>query len=264
LQCQNNLKQIGIASHSFHDAKGYLPPQCIAPSGTGVTSPDGYATWAVVLLPYIEQGNVYNQWNLQYPYSKQSTTAVQQQLSTYLCPARQIPILSSGDSQPGGLSDYAACSGSNDKNGAIIDGAFTLGTDAAGVPIITTWTGQLRLPNITDGTSSTTMFGEKHIRPTSLRGKNEDRSVFVGGNQNCSRRLIGLQPDGSQHPLRVPQDTGNAPFIAEANQSFGGPHSGVCLFVFCDGSVRSLSVTLDLTTLASLGTRAGGETLSNY
>src|SRR5438874_1638541 len=145
MSCSNNLKQIGIATHSFHDAKGFLPPQAIAPSGTGVASPDGYATWAVLLLPYIEQQNVYSAWNLPYPYSKQSTTAVQQQLPTYLCPARQLAILSTGDSQPGGLSDYAACSGSNDNNGAIIDCAFTLATNAAGTPIITDWKGQLRL-----------------------------------------------------------------------------------------------------------------------
>ncbi len=45
--------------------------------------------------------------------------------------------------------------------------------------------------------------------------------------------------------------------------SFGGPHAGVCLFVFCDGSVKPLPLTVDLVTLAALGTRAGGEGTTN-
>jgi len=105
--CSNNLKQIGLAVQNHHESAGFLVPQCIAPSGTGVASPDGFATWAVLLLPWVEQDNVYRNWNLQAPASLQTTTAVQAQVKTYICPARQFPILSTGDVQPGGLSDYA-------------------------------------------------------------------------------------------------------------------------------------------------------------
>jgi len=251
MSCSNNLKQIGIASHSFHDAKGFMVPQAVAPSARAwprrTATRRGRCCCCRTSSSKTCTARGTCRTLLQAVDHRGPTAG-----ADYICPARQIPILSTGDSQPGGLSDYAACSGSNDNNGAIIDAAFTLGT-SAGTPVITDWKGQLRMASITDGTSSTVMFGEKHIRPASLRGKNEDRSVYVGGNQNCSRRLIGLQPNGDQHALRVPLDTGNAPYVAEANTSFGGPHSGVCLFVFCDGSVKALSVTLDLKTLASWG-----------
>src|SRR5205814_3400668 len=69
MSCENNLKQLGLACHSFHDTNGALPPEIIYPyqlipnvSVNGYNYGDGYATWAVLLLPFIEQGNMYSQW----------------------------------------------------------------------------------------------------------------------------------------------------------------------------------------------------------
>src|SRR2546421_7187820 len=124
--CQNNLKQIGLAAHNFHDTYGTLPPESIFPNGTytagqlsgigipsGVDTVDGYATWAVLLLPFVEQQNQYNLWNIQLPYGSQIPAAVQAQPKVYLCPSRPPAKLSIGDvmpngvDQPGALSDYA-------------------------------------------------------------------------------------------------------------------------------------------------------------
>jgi type II secretory pathway pseudopilin PulG len=61
ISCTNNLKQIGRAAHTFHDSYGFLPPEAVAPfnivEGLDGISIDGYATWAALLLPYLEQGN---------------------------------------------------------------------------------------------------------------------------------------------------------------------------------------------------------------
>src|SRR6202158_1988980 len=54
--CANNLKQIGLAVHNFHDGRGFLPPSTIR---------DDWATWAVLILPYLEQDNIYKAWDLQ-------------------------------------------------------------------------------------------------------------------------------------------------------------------------------------------------------
>src|SRR4051794_35922113 len=62
MSCQNNLKQLGLACHSFHDANGFLPPDRIV---------NEWATWAVLILPYIEQDNVYKLWDIQKRYSQQ-------------------------------------------------------------------------------------------------------------------------------------------------------------------------------------------------
>jgi prepilin-type processing-associated H-X9-DG protein len=121
---------------------------------------------------------------------------------------------------------------------------------------VVSWRGETRLADITDGTSNTTLFGEKHIRPNSLRGKNEDRSVFSGV-RNTHRRMMGISPNGNLRPLLTP----DVQTSAVANSSFGGPHPGVCQFVFCDGSVKPLSVSTDLQTLSNLVTRNDGNTV---
>jgi prepilin-type processing-associated H-X9-DG protein len=187
-------------------------------------------------------------------------------VKTYLCPSRPTPVLSINDfaNPGGGLSDYAACFGT-DNNGSNSDGAIipiarmnnSYTFDASGTPIVVGWRGQLTLMSISDGTSNTLMFGEKHIRPNSLRGKNEDRSVF-GGQNNSIRRMAGLGVNGDARPLRPPSDQNGV----EANTSFGGPHPGVCQFVFCDGSVKPVTITAGLQTLSYLVTRNDGQVVT--
>jgi prepilin-type N-terminal cleavage/methylation domain-containing protein/prepilin-type processing-associated H-X9-DG protein len=262
--CANNLKQIGLATHNFHDTYHFLVPAWL---GDNAYDPDGWATWAVLLLPYVEEGTVYNLWDVRYLASTQPPAAYQQQLSVYHCPSRPDPVLSINDFVPagGGLGDYGACFGTaadgSNSNGAIIPTAKmneSVTTDASGKPIIKTpWRGQLRLLSITDGTSTTLMFGEKHIRPNSLRGKNEDRSIF-GSQNNSIRRMAGLAANGDQRPLRPPTDQNGA----FANESFGGPHPGVCQFVFCDGNVRTVQIAVDLTTLTRLIVRNDGQPIT--
>jgi hypothetical protein len=118
------------------------------------------------------------------------------------------------------------------------------------------WKYQIRLASITDGTSSTVLFGEKHIRPNSLRGKNEDRSAFSAV-RNTHRRMMGLYVNGSvteSRPLLPP--TAQTPPLA--NSSFGSAHPGLCQFVLADGSVQTLSITTDLNVLSNLATRDDG------
>jgi prepilin-type N-terminal cleavage/methylation domain-containing protein len=261
--CQNNLKQIGLAAHGFHDTRKFLPPKWIDGIGTAASprvsvAPDGFATWAVLLLPHLEQGNVYKLWDLRYPYSKQRPVAVQPQIPVYYCPGRPAQVPSIGDLQPGGIGDYASCSGTvdnNNRNGAIIEAIYTAGTDSAGVRIILMWRGQINLPSITDGTSNTFLFGEKHIRPNQLRGRSEDRSVF-SGNLNNFRRMAGIQPNGTTIRLLMPPE---AQTTTNANSSFGGPHAGVCQFVFGDGSVRPVSLAIAPATLSLLANRKDGQ-----
>jgi prepilin-type N-terminal cleavage/methylation domain-containing protein/prepilin-type processing-associated H-X9-DG protein len=259
MKCANNLKQIGLATHNFHDTNDSLVPAWI---GDNSKDPDGWATWGVLLLPFIEQDNIYRLWDIRYPASKQVPAAYQQQVQTYHCPSRPAFVLSVGDFAPagGGLTDYAACFGTaanfDQSNGAIIPVNPPASLDPSGQTIYTSWRGNLTFASITDGTSQTLLFGEKHVRPNSLRGKNEDRSVF-GGQNNSLRRMAGIAPNGDQRPLRPANDQNGA----LANTSFGGPHSGVCVFAFVDGSVRNLRITTDLQTLSLLITRNDGQVI---
>jgi prepilin-type N-terminal cleavage/methylation domain-containing protein len=73
--CQNNLKQLGLAAHGFQDVKNFLPPKFIAAN---------HATWAVLMLPHLEQDNQFKLWNLQIPYTSQSPAATGGQHKVYL------------------------------------------------------------------------------------------------------------------------------------------------------------------------------------
>src|SRR5262245_59521984 len=125
-QCANNLKQLGLAIHSFHDVTKGLPPSRMDNFG-GVT-------WAVMILPYIEQEPFYRQWDVRHWYYDQGGTPAagdvirRTQVPLFYCPARRGPDgLSLNNDQPefpfpprgnvhysGALGDYAACNGNNE------------------------------------------------------------------------------------------------------------------------------------------------------
>ncbi len=264
VQCTNNLKQIGLAAHNYHDAEGFVVPAFIGNNSENGKD-DGFnswATWGALLLPYIEQANVLDLWDQKRLVSAQPAAAYTTQIKIYSCPSRPVPVLSKNDfANPGGaLSDYAASFGTGanftNSNGAVIPAIPTVGADSVG-PLLIRWQHQVKLVDVRDGTSTTALFGEKSIRPNSLRGKNEDRSVYSGV-RNTHRRMLGIAPNGDQRPL-LPPDNQHLPY---ANSSFGGPHPGVTNFVFTDGSVRSVRITADLQTLTALATRSGGEVVN--
>jgi len=299
--CANNLKQIGLACHNYHGALGYFPPD---------RPRNQWPTWAVMILPYMEQDAVYRRWDLQLRYMEQPNPSPQagpmvandpttQNVKSYFCPGRRAPgeggtgfswndrpdpnaanpTPGSGFApRPGGLSDYASCGGTNNNDGAMIIGGNPKGTLPNGQPApsdpgvssewahsilgtrLTGWVGQVTLATISDGSSNTLLVGEKHIRPNSrvnpANGNNhvnEDRSVY-GTIANAYSRNAGvwIENDGTQHIYSiVPDESDQA--STDANARFGGPHSGVCMFVFCDGSVKPLSNNLSAGTISGTG-----------
>src|SRR6516165_8821928 len=125
IKCANNLKQMGLALHNFHDSHGKLP---YARSGGG-SKDHG---WAVLLLPYIEQDPAYKLWTMsitgvtQYVGINQFNasapeviTAREMQVSIFYCPSRRAPPQLTDILPPGGVfgscGDYAACSGDGTK-----------------------------------------------------------------------------------------------------------------------------------------------------
>ncbi len=115
LSCANNLKQLGLAMHHFENVHQKLPPSSLRV---------GSATWAVLILPYIEQDNLYRQWDLNQTYYQQTDLARRTPVKIYFCPSRRTAGSSpqasvSGDFLvlpnrsplhfPGALGDYAVC-----------------------------------------------------------------------------------------------------------------------------------------------------------
>ncbi len=269
MQCSNNLKQIGLASHLYADSHNHLVPAFIGDNSES-GSLNSWPTWGAVLMPYLEQSNILNLWDQKRLVGYQPKEAYQTQVSTYLCPSRPGAVLSQGDFQitdgtrPGGaLTDYSASFGTHaaftDADGAVVPAIpVEIVVDAVG-PLLNKYTNQISFGSISDGTSNTVMFGEKSIRPNSLRGKNEDRSIY-SQLRNTHRRMLGVSfRNGDVRPL-LPPNNQTIPF---ANSSFGGPHPGGTLFVLVDGSVRNLSFETDLQILTAYATRAGNEILGN-
>jgi len=115
--CANNLKQITLAMHQYESVHDQLPPRCLGDTG---------ATWTVLIMPYIEQTNLFNRWNLSLSYYDQSDVARLTSVPIYFCASRRIASTAgssiSGDQHwicgeqfgpevPGALIDYAACLG---------------------------------------------------------------------------------------------------------------------------------------------------------
>ena len=111
IQCANNLKQLGLAMHNYEGVNKSLPPSRIKV---------GYATWAVLIMPYIEQQNIYRQWDLSKTYYEQTPLARQSSVPIYFCPSRRdqqtapmlsiagdTPSIGPGQHTPGALGDYA-------------------------------------------------------------------------------------------------------------------------------------------------------------
>ncbi|HWY86912.1 MAG TPA: DUF1559 domain-containing protein [Gemmataceae bacterium] len=266
--CSNNLKQLGLACLNYNDNFGALPPsrqlfalydeelqELLNPSKTD-EEPDGDEnlgpTWAVFILPYIEQDNLFKLFDLTKDYKLQDPAAVGGGVPVYFCPSRRDvasePRLSTGESQPGALGDYGACTGTTGLD--IYDsalspnppnGAFHTGLRGKGV----------RLAEITDGTSNTLLIGEKQV-PTGKTGvAHWDCSMYDGDAILCSTRGAGIN-----YPL--------AKSVQDTRVLFGGPHMSICLFVCADGSVHRLSPDTDPVTLELLSAINDGQEIPAF
>jgi prepilin-type N-terminal cleavage/methylation domain-containing protein/prepilin-type processing-associated H-X9-DG protein len=258
-QCLNNLKQIGLGMHNFHDTYKVLP-YC----RTGGHEQDN--TWAVILLPFIEQGPFYTTWfgttipnldgppivsasprisinDLRFnPTIRKNSAPLSNEVAIYFCPARRAPQVCTapmGSNLVGACSDYAVVGGDNNLN----DGAFHI-NDFYGTGV--------RLLEITDGTSNTLMVGEKYLGVADIGNGTYDGCIYSATPSGLSFRQAG-----SAHPLALTiQDAQNG--------QFGSWHTGVVNFVFCDAHVASLTTSIPGTTLGFLATRAGAEVIPNY
>jgi prepilin-type N-terminal cleavage/methylation domain-containing protein/prepilin-type processing-associated H-X9-DG protein len=306
VQCKNNLKQLALGAVNYHDSYGSFPPGSVCRSGTGAFAREVgyYETWAISLLPFIEQGNLYNLWGPNVPNVAPDGVAGanfvamrQSPVKVYNCPAD----LSAGAGflpyRPDSGNDYS----SNGSNGPSGSGPFKNGPYPLFMPATYRcvsgasyggsdwWTnptnpddggshfpgdrgvmhatdpltpGQAeRIANITDGTSNTLMFGEYATINTPGR-----RTFWAYAYTSYNQSLVTfnapwtLQADfaacaATKPPLNF---SGNN----QCKRAWGSFHTGGLNFAFCDGSVHTISRSVDmLYVLPALATIAGGEVI---
>ena len=259
-QCSNNLKQLGLACLSHEQSHGFFPSGGWGASwtgdrnrGAGKTQPGG---WVYSILPFIEQEGVYQlglggMWG-------DSLQLAQMPVATMNCPTRRAPGLFAGRYQgqpPQARGDYAANIG--DSQNVTIMGPSSLAEAASynwgqwttpeitGVVFIRS---EVTMAMVTDGTSNTYCLGEKNVDPDYylLGQDNGDDSPMYVALQEDVLRSGGYVNPGSNPPTYTywppVQDTPGANTYADY---FGSAHAGSCNFVLCDGSVRSISYSID-------------------
>jgi prepilin-type N-terminal cleavage/methylation domain-containing protein len=285
--CTNNLHQIAIAVLSYEHDYNALPPsrnlfsyvgegpEMLVPNDDEPDNDETYVgTWAVYILPYLEQQDLYNLWDFQ-PFSNtqsqshvggpyatvfgdQLPRAVQTPVKTYFCPTRRTmqtaPTLSildtgyvpeqgislSADGQRGALGDYAA------NIGTTGDDVWNNNYDpqVPNGPFRLGWNFRgVTLPEITDGVSNTILVGEKHVYIDGFGHlQYYDSSIYNGDNYWSSTRC-----GGTLFPISTSIYNQSA-----TDWAFGSYHPGICQFAFADGSVHAISNTINTHTFQLL------------
>ena len=273
-QCANHLKQWGLATHGFHDVYKALP--------SGRYDNNG-ATWAVLLLPFIEEQQAYESWDLDITYFNQPESARTTGTAAFSCPSRRdgLQISTDGDrrnagsSEPhraGVVSDYAACGGDNQPIVAGLinyspffapgagNGSLVTCVQGGRSPAVGGCGSETRFGTILDGTSHTFLVGEKHVPEGTIGigagvgpgelNQNQDGSVYNG-----DLILQGMRCAGPGHSLaRAPDEP--------HSMNFGSYHPGIFQFALCDGSVMALSNNVDTVVLGNLANRDDGRIIS--
>jgi len=259
-QCGNNLKQIALALHNYHDTYKLFPNSTYAVNSSTPpmhTLADNSAF--VSILPFIEHGNV----SSIYDFTKGNSdpvnlAAVSKQLDIYICPSaafgRNVPIpgCDANNRAPG---CYAVCTGSTTGYGTPTSGNPNNGA------IVNLLSGKTGMKSILDGTSNTFLAGESDW--------NLPDYMFTFG-PCAGQQRWGFTYWSSPYPLSTAFSTFygfNIKELAGSSaklETFRSDHPGGVQMALCDGSVRFVADTIPQSALNALATRAGREVVDEY
>ncbi len=262
VQCSNNLHQIGVAIHGYHDINKIIPP-------AQSTTP-GHHNWIPFVLPHLEQQNLQDLYNFEADWDDPSNqAAIKTELSVFLCPSN--PSYGKMDDHPDvGLiatNDYSPTTGVS--NALVANGWVTTQGALRGAMVKN---GKVSLLQISDGPSNTILVAEDAGRPihwtsngVGPANSNNGGSNFdvTGGrvkgagwaDPDSSIPLHGFTEDGLTSPGKCAVNCTNN------NETFGFHIQG-CNVLFGDGSARFLSRSISIDTYAALITREGEESIS--
>jgi prepilin-type N-terminal cleavage/methylation domain-containing protein len=257
MQCSNNLKQLGLAHHNYHDAFKTFPPGAI--NGRFGQSRAVWA-WSAQLLPFIEQTSLFNSLGVSGTEAAVSLRAnpqlFRQRLSFLRCPSDSGPELnehsfnsvldSNGTAVQVIVSNYVG----NLGHLGVVDG---LAADFTGTHAHRS---RINLRDTTDGTSNTLLVGE---RPYFLRSVLCSAALGLvlrgeAGGSTAAMAGSGLLHVGARGATLInarEQRTGS-PFVSNCGVGFGSTHTGGFQATFCDGSVHFISETIDHTPFGAL------------
>ncbi|HMP79107.1 MAG TPA: DUF1559 domain-containing protein [Pirellulaceae bacterium] len=257
-ECLNNVKQLGIAVTHYHDVRRRIPPSRPA---------DEFLTWPVFIAPYLEANNFYDRVDIRGRYSTQDPEVMQFAIPSMLCGSRRSPgelsQFESGGEAVGSVGDYAGNAGTTEflanddwaQFDVDVDGVFNSGW-AHDHPInglgrlVGGEKGRYRFQDILDGLSNTIFIGEKAVSLDHMGhpGGWGDGCIYNGNEPGTSMRLGGIGMPLTTKKTLDPPGPGTTPM-------FGSYHPGVVNFLFGDGRVTSIPVTIDEETMRRLCSR---------
>jgi prepilin-type N-terminal cleavage/methylation domain-containing protein len=264
--CLNRLKQIGASIQNYEAIYRDIPPS---------RPRDTFLTWPVLLMPYAEGSAIFDRFDILRPYGVQDAENVQRSLPIFFCPSRRgVGSISSSESAAvpvGSVGDYAGNAGTseflpdNDWAGfdVEVDGVLNSGyeienpIDANG-NLVGRPRGRYKLADILDGLSTTIFVGEKAVDRgfEGQPGGWGDGCIYNGNEPGTFMRLGGIGMAIADGDVGAP-GPGTIP-------KWGSEHQSVCNFVMGDGSVKSITATLDEETLRRLCSRKDGRVVSEF
>lgn len=257
MSSSNNLKQIGIACHSFNDTYGALPNNGSWDHGlqwTGdATNLPMYGSWAYKILPHLEQDNLFRNYN--------NGVAIK----TYINPGRAgTGIAGQGNGNRGNT---------NPALGATTDyaGNWNVLQDRGWWEQPIRNTADFAVNTITDGSSNTILVGEKSLSPdqtTPRYGWNWDETVRFGGSGGTGRGAFwdgfsGSTPNNAYWNNQAGTVQQDKPGIDRGN-AWGGPFVGGAGFLMCDGSVNTIKHGATRAAVWARLTPRNGEVLGDF
>lgn len=292
--CKNNLKQMGIALHNYHDTTGALPFAWMAGSNLNLSC------WSIMILPYLDQSPLYEKWDSSVPAFNEALAffppasvqgnleVIRTQLPVYMCPSSvanevdnyTLPANSAGGGVPpvnlnwtAARSDYCPATGVRGTFSNIAYSGFPGGSGGQrggalnAVGAISS-DGITRLRDIQDGTSNTILIAERTGGATIYRKRGQDATyTTLAGPANGGAWGDFLNgehwPEGSLYDGTI---GGGGPCIINCSNmrsiGFHSFHVGGIHAALCDGSVRFVSENVSAFIFAGMITRAKGETIS--
>ncbi|HBN74432.1 MAG TPA: prepilin-type cleavage/methylation domain-containing protein [Planctomycetaceae bacterium] len=270
--CKNNLKQIGLALHNYHDTYNLFPPGAIgirlsdgSTQFRDANSPVNLVGWAAFLLPNVEQGALYDQlstrlfssnspgggsaWYNDTGANSVNDVYAKTVINTYTCPS-DITGGTNASMRNYGTSNYVGCSGgsphsagANRPTGGTPLGMFGLNS-------------RFNFSSVKDGTSNTLMIGERSADPNGGRA-----SIWMGHEND-----VGVSYAEYENMSIVFDETeGRLNGTGHNGRAFSSPHPGGVQFVLGDGSVRFISENIDHANLiVNLANRNDGNVVGEF
>ncbi|MCA9081363.1 MAG: DUF1559 domain-containing protein [Planctomycetaceae bacterium] len=280
-QCKNNLKQIALAMHNYHETHSTFPFGSIANGmnnhGGNLGNP-GAMSWMPLLLPFIDQAPLYNQVS---PYFEtRASSAMPSDLMNSIIPPLMCPsdpyspkvttVHGGGDPPPdkndGFCGNYLGNSGSQKLSES--------GNQSKNANGMFYYLSRVRFRDVIDGTSNTVMFGECKVVPETTTAHRDWRGRYWRADHNSSLFSTELPPNTSANDIcrtceapttgfGLPGCTGSGT-TGDQVMYTRSYHTGGVQVALADGSCRFVSENVDTNTWRAVGTRNGGETIGEF